>query len=96
MIRPVLLAAAFALAAPLSAQTVDTPGAVSTTEEVKVGRTLRDANNARLGRIDRVNADGSVRIIFDTRFVTIPADTISVSGDTPTTSLSRRDVARIR
>jgi hypothetical protein len=64
MIKPILIATAIIFAAPAFAQSADAAPAVSTAEYVKEGRTVRDANNARLGKIDRVNPDGSVRIIF--------------------------------
>lgn len=96
MLKPLLVAFAFSFAAPVAAQAVESTPAVANADVVKAGRTLRDSANARLGKIDQVNADGSVRIIFDTRFVTIPADTISVAGNEPVTSLSKREVSKLR
>ena len=96
MLKPILVALAVSLAAPAAAQTVESTSAVATADVVKPGRTLRDASNARLGKIDQINADGSVRIIFDARFVTIPADTISVAGGEPVTSLTKREVSKLR
>ncbi|WP_448578656.1 hypothetical protein [Thermaurantiacus sp.] len=64
--------------------------------ELRPGQTVRDPANARLGKIDRVNADGSVRIIFEERFVIIPADKLVVHNGNVTTSLTRREVARLR
>lgn len=60
---------------------------------LKQGVMLRDANKARLGKIDRVNPDGSVQLIYRSKFVTIPAEKIVVSEDGVTTSLSRQEVA---
>lgn len=81
-----------AFAAPLAtgASAAEAPAA-------KIGSTMRDAGDLRLGRVDRVFEDGSVRIIFDGRFVTVPADKISVAenGDV-TTSLTKREVAKLR
>ncbi len=96
MIKPLFLAAAITLAAPASAQSADATPAASTAADVQAGRILRDASNARLGKIDRVNSDGSVRIIFNARFVTLPADTISVVNGEPTTSMTKRDISKLR
>ncbi len=85
-------AALLALATPLmaGAVTAETPG-------VKAGATLRDAGDLRLGRIDRVLDDGSVRIIFDGRFVTVPADKLVVADNgTVSTTLTKREVAKLR
>ena len=62
----------------------------------KRGATLRDAKSARLGTIDRVNSDGSVQIIFNSKFVTIPADKLVVADDSVTTSLTKAEVAKLR
>jgi hypothetical protein len=85
--RLVLAAAALALlASPLAAETV----------APKRGTTLRDAKAARLGPIDRVNADGSVQIIFNSRFVTIPADKLTVGEKGVATLLTKAEVSKLR
>lgn len=80
--------ALIAAAAPAYAE--ETPPAVRT------GLLLLDANNARLGQIDRVYPDGSVRIIYGTRFVTIPAATIGAANGKIVTTLKRREVERLK
>lgn len=94
MLRHFALALALAftpsLVAPVMAQTT------SASADIQAGRILRDAGNVRLGKIDRVNPDGSVRIILDERFVTIPAETLSVQNGEVTTSLTKKEVARLR
>lgn len=65
-------------------------------EQLKPGRTVRDTNSLRLGKIDRVTEDGSVRLIFSSRFVTIPGDTLSVKDGDIVTSLTKREVAKLR
>ncbi|MET0377204.1 MAG: hypothetical protein ABW128_23465 [Rhizorhabdus sp.] len=62
----------------------------------KRGATLRDANGTRLGTIDRINADGSVQIIFNSKFVTIPADKLVSSESGVATSLTKTEVAKLR
>lgn len=85
----VLAAAALTIISPASAQTGAT--------KIKTGSTLRTSDMGRLGQVDRVNADGSVQIIFRSKFVTIPASTLTVSeGGEVTTSLTKQEVAKIR
>lgn len=81
------LAAAIAIAAPVMAQTVAaTP---------KEGATIRDAANVRLGKIDRVYPDGSVQLIYRSKFVTIPADKVMMAQDGVMTSLTRQEVSKL-
>lgn len=90
----------FALALALAfTPTLVTPAMAqeaAATADIRTGRILRDPANLRLGKIDRVNPDGSVRIIFDERHVTIPAETLSVQNGEVATTLTRREVARLR
>lgn len=65
------------------------------TPELHVGQVVRDASNVRVGSVDRVGADG-VRIIFDSRFVTLPSNTITVTDGKVTTTLSKAEVARLK
>jgi ribosomal protein L13 len=95
MTRLFALAAVLLLSTPAGAADTATTTASPASDAVKVGKTLRDAGNVRLGKIDRVYDDGSVRIIFGDRFVVIPADKLTVSGDEVTTSLTKREVSRI-
>lgn len=81
------LAAAIAIAAPAMAQT-----AAAAPQE---GATIRDAANVRLGKIDRVYPDGSVKLIYRSKFVTIPADKIMMAQDGVMTSLTRQEVSKL-
>jgi len=86
--RIVLAATGLLLAAsPLLAQTPAVP---------KRGATIRDVNSTRVGVVDRVNADGSVQIIFASKFVTIPADKLTVTNNAVATSLTKAEVAKMR
>lgn len=78
---------------PVLAQDAAAPAAVA---QIRAGKVLRDVNAVRLGSIDRVNADGSVKIIFESRFVTVPADTLTVVDGGAVTSLSKKDVRKLR
>ncbi|QKS00331.1 hypothetical protein F9288_12370 [Sphingomonas sp. CL5.1] len=91
----IALAAAVLTAGPLSAAPEATGTSPAATVALKRGATLRDAKSIRLGTIDRVNADGSVQIIFDSKFVTIPADKIVTSQDGASTSLTKAEVSKL-
>lgn len=71
-------------------------GAVAQAPELKAGTMLRDANNYRLGAVNRVNADGSVAVIIDARLVTIPAASLSVVEGKAQTSLTKREVISLK
>jgi hypothetical protein len=60
------------------------------------GQVVRMSSGAKVGQIDRVNTDGSVRIIYGERFVTLPADSIKSEGGLVTTSLVRKDINKLR
>jgi hypothetical protein len=62
---------------------------------LKTGLTIRDSAGKRLGTIDRVLPDGSVRLILGGRFVRIPADKVSVAEGKVTTSLTKREASRL-
>lgn len=81
-----VLAAAALIAAPL-------PAFAQAPATILVGQTLHGPANSRLGEIDRVFPDGSVRVILDGALVVVPASTISVIGGKPVTTLSRREIA---
>ncbi|MBB3860924.1 hypothetical protein GGQ88_002193 [Novosphingobium hassiacum] len=84
--RKFLIAAAFLCAAA---------PALADAPSVRQGQVIRDANKALLGTVDRVTTEG-VRIILGSRFVTIPADTITVVDGKPVTSLTRTEVAKLK
>lgn len=56
---------------------------------VHQGDMLRDANNARLSAVDSINKDGSVGIILNGHYVTVPASTLSMANGKLVTSLSK-------
>lgn len=88
--------AAAEAAQPQAEQAAAPANATELAELLKPGRTIRDAGNLRLGKIDRVTDDGSVRLIFNSRFVTIPASTLSANEGNLVTSLTKREVSRLR
>lgn len=72
----------------------------TSTGAVKAGTSLATSDGKRLGRIKRVQTgvDGrpaSVTVIYDDRFVNIPASTLSAADKGLVTSLSRAEVSRL-
>ncbi|AHE51897.1 hypothetical protein [Sphingomonas sanxanigenens] len=60
------------------------------------GAMLRDANHVRLGRVDQVRPDGSVSLIVGSKFVVVPASTLSVVDGKLTTSLTKKEIGDIK
>lgn len=60
------------------------------------GAMLRDANDVRVGQVDRVAADGSVGLIIGSKYVTVPADKLALVEGKLTTSLTKKEIARLR
>lgn len=89
---PILIVALTVSASPVIAQSTvsSTPGGAAK------GQMLSSADRSRLGSVLRVNGDGSVAIIFDSRLLTIPASTLKSTGGKLTTSLSKREIASLR
>lgn len=80
-----------AVSAPVIA--ADQPTAVDVVAHP--GDMLRDANNVRLGSVNTIAKDGSVGIIYNSRFVTVPAATLSVVNGKLTTKLTKSDVSAL-
>jgi len=59
------------------------------------GDMLRDANNVRLSNIESVNRDGSVGIIFNGHYVTLPATSLTTANGKLATSLTKAQVGAI-
>ncbi|ENZ82153.1 MULTISPECIES: hypothetical protein [Caulobacter] len=84
------------LTSPAMAQTASPQARTATPQApIRAGQILRDVNKVRLGPINTVKADGSVVIIFDSHFKTIPADKVNVINGQPTTSLTRGEVFKL-
>lgn len=80
----ILVGAALALSA--------VPAIAGEAGSVRAGAFVFDANNVRVGTVDRVLGDGSLRVIFGKRFVTLPAATVSMADKGAKTSLTRKEV----
>ncbi len=88
--RMIAIGVALAFAAPTLAQETAAPAVA------KAGHMLKDSAGGRVGKIDKVLADGSVRVIFDERFVVVPAATLSIVDGEAVTSMPKRDIAKLR
>lgn len=60
------------------------------------GHVLMTAQGRRIGRIVRINDDGGAIVIYNSRTVTIPANTLSVADGQLVTSLTRAQVNDLR
>lgn len=85
--RAIIITALLLTAVPAAAQVV--------TEGPKAGQVLFGANNSRIGVVDRVLADGSVRVIVGEKLVTVPASTLSVAAGKPVTTLTKTEIRKL-
>ena len=60
------------------------------------GKYLFDANGRLLSSIYKVTPAGSAQIVLEDRQVTVPASTISLVNGKLTTSLTRREILKLR
>jgi hypothetical protein len=60
--------------------------------QVKQGSLLYSEDGHRLGTVYKVGEDGSVKLIYDSRLVVIPASTLSDVNGKLTTTLTKSDV----
>ncbi|MCF8709417.1 PRC-barrel domain-containing protein [Rhizorhapis sp. SPR117] len=89
--RKILICAAlFGVSVPVLAQPAASENAAQR------GMTVRDSSGVRLGNVTRVMPDGSVQVILNQRFVVIPANTLTVDDRQVTTSLSKREISKLR
>ncbi|MGF7151019.1 uncharacterized protein YlzI (FlbEa/FlbD family) [Sphingomonas zeicaulis] len=60
------------------------------------GAMLRDANQLRLGRVEQVRPDGSVSLIVGSKFVVVPASTLTLVDGKLMTSLTKKEVGDLK
>jgi len=91
--KTILCAALIACAGlPSIAQAESTSAAL-----VVAGKTLFDASGKNIGVIYKVTVDGSPQIVIDDqRLITIPATSISQVDGKLRTSMTKRDVLKLR
>ena len=93
MIRLAAIAALMLVAAPAFAADA-APFASPSSQPLKRGQTVRDANNIRLGSIDSVSADGMVGLILDGQYVRIPVSLVTNVDGKAQTSLTKKDLKK--
>ena len=59
------------------------------------GDMLRDVYNVRLGAVSSVAKDGSVSLIYDAHFVTVPGDSLSLVNGKLVTKLSKSQISSL-
>ena len=90
--KSILAALSFAIVAT----TAVAPAAVAQpVAGVERGQMLLDSEGNRIGRIERVMEDGSVRLINNGKFVVVSSETLSAKDGKAMTTMSKRDVSRL-
>ncbi len=77
------------ISAPASASAPQATASVTASR----GQTLVAANGARIGRVLRVNDDGSPSVIYEGKVVTVPLATLTVADGRLVSSLSAGEIA---
>jgi hypothetical protein len=95
------LAVLMLLATPVAAQTAAVAAAPIAATAIHKGQWIKDANNGRIGPVDRINvgADGnvaSVKVIAGSQFATIPGDTLTLTDGALQTSMTKKDIAKLQ
>lgn len=90
-----LALAAFALATVGVAHAAD-DAAQTAAPAAKVGDFLRDGDARRVAAVTRVYPDGAVQIIYDSHFVVVPANTLSTADGKLKTSLTRKEISKLK
>lgn len=86
--RAILLASVFALSLPSGAAHAQ-DGAATETRTPRVGEVVRDSKARVLGRVHKVQPDGTTLVIVGGRVVPLPASTLSFNGDKLVTTLTK-------
>lgn len=92
--KPMLVAIALLSAVP--AALAGTPALAQSETAITANRPLFDAEGKRVGTIDRIADQKWVKVIYKDAFVTIGWDTLSVKDGKVTTTLTRKEIGRLR
>jgi hypothetical protein len=71
-------------------------GASEGTVQVEKGRVIYSSTGKRLGQVYRVTPEGNPQVVLNSRLVTVPASTLSVSDGKLSTSLTARQLISTR
>lgn len=91
--KPMLVAFALLSAVPA---TIASAPAFAQGSAIAADQPLYDAEGKRVGNIDRVADQKWVKVIYKDAFVTIAWDKLSVKDGKVTTSLTRKEIGRLR
>lgn len=72
--------------------TVTATPAQAQAPSVEVGRAIYSADGKKLGAVYKVAKDGAPQVIISGKLVTVPASSVSLSGERIVTTLSRKDI----
>ena len=86
-VAAVAMSLAFALSTTFAAQP-----AQAQAPSVEVGRAIYSADGKKLGAVYKVAKDGAPQVIISGKLVTVPASSVSLSGERIVTTLSRKDI----
>jgi hypothetical protein len=91
------VAAALLVAAPAFAQEA-APAATALT--VKPGQMIRSSDGRTIGRVNNARSSNgqlvSVSVIYNQHFINVPASTLSMNDKGLVTSLTQKEIARLR
>ena len=87
-IAAVAASIAFAAFSTVTAQ----PAYAQATATVEVGKPIYSADGQKLGAVYKLAKDGAPQVIVSGKLVTVPAASVSMSGDRIVTSLTRKDI----
>ena len=87
-IAAVAASAVFAAFTTVTAQ----PAHAQPTATVEVGKAIYSADGKKLGSVYKVAKDGAPQVIISGKLITVPASSVSLSGERIVTTLTRKDV----
>lgn len=88
--------AAPAIAEPVQSVDAGATAAINDSLEVKAGQMLYSGEGRRLSQVDRVLKSGDAQIIMSGRFVAVPRSSLAMVDGKLMTSMTRKEVERIR
>lgn len=96
----VLAALTLAAIAPVAHAAETTQNVEAATEsagvDVKAGKVIYGSNGYRIGAVQRVTSAGDPQVIVNSRLVIVPASTLSTVDGKLQTSLSKRELGRLK
>jgi hypothetical protein len=87
---------AIAILASTPAMAADAPSGNTAAAAFKTGDWMRDVDGRRIGKVSNVNQDGSAKVIFESRIITVPGPTLNMVDGKLATSLSVRELRDLR